>query len=192
MNFQVIDADGHVTETWEQIARHLDEPYRKRSLLTSFFPQDGWDRRLSGYFHDWAGDVKSWHEALDAGPPPVTANERAFRVLVRNALFRRVELMALRRWIDLGAMDGAAGWNADVWQEAIQDYFAEYETLGTGPDARGPDRFMVTVEPGRWLVRQAFDDPDGHLDWGISAEVDLAASDAEGRAVVHVTDVNRM
>ena len=67
MNFQVIDADGHVTETWEQIARHLDEPYRKRSLLTSFFPQDGWDRRLSGYFHDWAGDVKSGHEALDAG-----------------------------------------------------------------------------------------------------------------------------
>jgi predicted TIM-barrel fold metal-dependent hydrolase len=64
---EIIDADGHVTETWEQIARHLDEPYRKRSLLTPFFPQDAWDRRLSGGFHDWAGDVKSWHQALDAG-----------------------------------------------------------------------------------------------------------------------------
>jgi predicted TIM-barrel fold metal-dependent hydrolase len=64
---EIIDADGHVTETWEQIARHLEEPYRKRSLLTPFFPQDGWDRRLSGGFHDWAGDVTSWHQALDAG-----------------------------------------------------------------------------------------------------------------------------
>jgi len=67
MGFEVIDADGHITETWEQIARHLDEPYRKRPLLTPFFPQDGWDRRLTGSFHDWAGDVKSWHDALDAG-----------------------------------------------------------------------------------------------------------------------------
>jgi uncharacterized protein len=64
---EIIDADGHVTETWEQIARHLEDPYRKRSLLTPFFPQDAWDRRLSGGFHDWAGDVKSWHQALDAG-----------------------------------------------------------------------------------------------------------------------------
>jgi predicted TIM-barrel fold metal-dependent hydrolase len=67
MHGEIIDADGHVTETWEQIARHLDEPYRKRPLLTPFFPQDGWDRRLTGSFHDWAGDVKSWHEAMDSG-----------------------------------------------------------------------------------------------------------------------------
>lgn len=67
MTPEIIDADGHVTETWEQIARHLEEPYRKRSLLTPFFPQDGWDRRLSGTFHDWAGDVASWHQALEAG-----------------------------------------------------------------------------------------------------------------------------
>ena len=33
---------------------------------------------------------------LDDRPPPVTANPRAFRVLVRNALFRRVELAARR------------------------------------------------------------------------------------------------
>jgi predicted TIM-barrel fold metal-dependent hydrolase len=67
MQPEIIDADGHVTETWEQIARHLEEPYRRRPLLTPFFPQDGWDRRLTGHFHDWAGDVKSWHEAMDAG-----------------------------------------------------------------------------------------------------------------------------
>src|SRR5688572_30653251 len=67
MPYDVIDADGHVTETWEQIARHLDEPYRRRPLLTPFFPQDGWDRRLIGTKGDWAGDATSWENALDAG-----------------------------------------------------------------------------------------------------------------------------
>lgn len=36
---------------------------------------------------------------------PVTANARAFRVLVRNAMFRRVELAALDNVHELGALD---------------------------------------------------------------------------------------
>jgi predicted TIM-barrel fold metal-dependent hydrolase len=67
MSFEIIDADGHVTETWEQIARYLEPPYRGRSLLTPFFPQDGWDRRLMGTRGDWAGDGRVWVDALDAG-----------------------------------------------------------------------------------------------------------------------------
>ena len=65
--FAIIDADGHVTETWEQIARHLEEPYRRRPLQTPFFPQDGWDRRLLGSKGNWAGDARSWEEALETG-----------------------------------------------------------------------------------------------------------------------------
>jgi hypothetical protein len=121
-------------------------------------------------------------------PRPITANERAFRVLVRNAMFRRVELAALRRWIDLGELDGPSGWDAERWQEAIEDYFDEYESIGTGPDARGPALLQITREPSRWLVRQVIDDPEGDHDWAITAEVDLAASDEAGEAVVAVTD----
>ena len=39
MDFDVIDADGHVAESWEEIARHLDEPLRRRPLQTPFHPQ---------------------------------------------------------------------------------------------------------------------------------------------------------
>ncbi len=46
---------------------------------------------------------------LDDAPPPVTANRRAFAVMVRNELFRRVELVSLRRFEELGEMDGAGG-----------------------------------------------------------------------------------
>ncbi|MGI5254064.1 DUF3516 domain-containing protein [Actinacidiphila glaucinigra] len=125
---------------------------------------------------------------------PVTANARAFRVLVRNAMFRRVELAALDRFGELGAMDAASGWDANAWAEAMDAYWDEYEDLGTGPDARGPKLLQIEERPaeGLWKVRQTFADPEGDHDWGISAEIDLTASDEEGRAVVKVTAVGAL
>lgn len=129
----------------------------------------------------------------DDRPPPVTANPRAFRVLVRNALFRRVELAALRRYDSLAELDAEAGWDAGRWREAVEAYVAEYGEIGTGPDARGPALLVVDEQPqgrpGFWAVRQIFDDPDGDRDWGIAAEIDLAASDEAGVAVVQVIAV---
>ena len=127
---------------------------------------------------------------VDDRPPPVTANERAFRVLVRNAMFRRVELMALRRWIDLGELDPTFG--QDAWEDSTKAYFDQHDELGTGPDARGPSYFSVVFEPGRWVVRQTLDDPSGYHDWAISATVDLAACDEAGTALVTVTAVGEL
>ena len=125
-------------------------------------------------------------------PPAVTANIRAFRVLVRNAMFRRVQLAALRRYPDLGALDAEAGWDAQAWADALEPYFDEHDEIGTGPDARGPGLLLIDMRPDRWVVRQIFDDPAGDHDWGISAEVDLAASDEAGSAVLQVTDVGQL
>nr|WP_203719992.1 DEAD/DEAH box helicase [Streptomyces anulatus] len=125
---------------------------------------------------------------------PVTANTRAFRVLVRNAMFRRVELAALDRAGALGELDGDAGWDEDAWGEALDAYWDAHEEIGTGPDARGPKLLKIEEDPahGLWRVWQAFADPAGDHDWGIKTEVDLAASDEEGRAVVRVTDVGQL
>ncbi|HXA58510.1 MAG TPA: DUF3516 domain-containing protein [Streptosporangiaceae bacterium] len=117
----------------------------------------------------------------------VTANTRAFRVLVRNAMFRRVELAAIGRFYDLAELD------PDIdWPGAMDAYYADHDELGTGPDARGPKLLQIVEEQGGWRVRQVFDDPAGDHDWGISAEVDLAASDDEGIAVIRVTAVDRL
>ena len=129
---------------------------------------------------------------LDERPPAVTRNPRAFRVLVRNALFRRVELAALRRYDELGALDAEAGWDADAWADALEPYFAEHDSLGTGPDARGPALLLIDQGHDRWTARQIFDDPAGDHDWGISAAVDLAASDEAGAAVIRVTAVGQL
>jgi superfamily II RNA helicase len=122
-------------------------------------------------------------------PPDVTANSRAFRVLVRNAMFRRVTLAAQRRYDELGELDGESGWDADAWADALEPYYDEYDDIGIGPDARGPDLLLITTDRDRWTVRQIFDDPAGDHDWGISAEVDLTASDEVGAAAVTVTAV---
>ncbi len=129
---------------------------------------------------------------VDHRPPPVTANARAFRVLVRNALFRRVELAARQCWDELGELDTDAGWDAQSWREAVEPYFAEHREIGTGADARGPQLLMIDYQPGQWIVRQILDDPAGHHDWAINAEVDLAASDEAGIAVLWVRTVERL
>ncbi|NGN67532.1 DUF3516 domain-containing protein [Streptomyces sp. A7024] len=177
--------DEKKSEEFQDIIAWLGEMVRQvdSSLL------DEWEQLANP-------EEESAEEAMEHADEvkPVTANHRAFRVLVRNALFRRVELAALDNADELGAMDEESGWDAERWGEALDAYWDEYEDLGTGPDARGPKLLQITEEPEHnlWRVRQTFDDPNDDHDWGISGEVDLAASDAEGRAVVRVTDVGRL
>jgi superfamily II RNA helicase len=150
----------------------------------------------SSLLDEWAALVNPQDVAAgvrpDDAPPPVTGNKRAFRVLVRNALFRRVELAALRRYDELGELDAADGWDASAWADAMEPYFELYDDLGTGSDARGPALLIIDEQPGFWSVRQIFDDPAEDHDWGFSARVDLASSDAAGIAVVQVTDVGQL
>jgi len=129
---------------------------------------------------------------IEAAPKSVTWNTRAFRIIVRNALFRRVMLAALRRYVELGELDATDGWTARAWEDALDGYFDLYDDIGTGADARGPAMLIVEEGPREWTVRQIFDDPAGDHDWGISASVDLAASDEAGTAVIHVTDVGQL
>jgi len=166
------------TEAVEDLTAWLGEVVHQvdSSLL------DEWEQLTSGE------DLPVTGEAV---PPtrPLTANTRAFTILVRNALFRRVELAARRRFAELGELDSASGWTAEAWQRTLEDYFAEYAEIGIGPDARGPALLKIDIEPNRWIVRQIFDDPAGDRDWGISAVVDLVASDEAGEAVIAVVSV---
>ena len=166
-----------LTEWLGELVRQVDS-----SLL------DEWEQLV----HPDDADSSTARLSVDAGPPPVTANTRAFRVLVRNALFRRVELAALRRWDDLGDLDADSGWDAQRWESAMGPYFAEHDEVGTGAAARGPALLQIEQEPDIWRVRQVLDDPAGDHDWAITVEVDLRASDAEGVAVVRVVDVGAL
>ncbi|HEX5857538.1 MAG TPA: DUF3516 domain-containing protein [Microbacterium sp.] len=124
-------------------------------------------------------------------PPSVLTNRRAFMVLVRNELFRRVRLAALQKDDDLAALDPDVDWSA-----ALDAYFDEHDEMLTGGAARSPR--LVTVdesdaaESGVWRVEQTIDDPAGDHDWRIRGEVDLAASEEAGAAIVRITEVLRL
>ncbi|WP_347977630.1 DUF3516 domain-containing protein [Microbacterium sp. ProA8] len=124
-------------------------------------------------------------------PPSVLTNRRAFGVLVRNELFRRIQLAALQRDDELTELDPDVDWPA-----ALDAYFDDHDEMLTGGAARSPR--LVTVDEtdaaasGVWRVEQTIDDPAGDHDWRIRAVVDLAASEESGTAVVRVTEVVRL
>ncbi|GAB3798816.1 DEAD/DEAH box helicase [Humibacter antri] len=139
----------------------------------------------------------------DAVVPPaprtITSNRRAFLVMVRNELFRRVQWAALDRADKLGELDPDFG--EDAWANALDAYYAEHDSIGTDASARSASMLIVGEAdaaahgdgPGRvWHVRQILADPAGDHDWGIAAEVDLDASDAEGTAELRVIAVDRL
>jgi superfamily II RNA helicase len=165
-----------LTAWLEEIVRQTDS-----SLL------DEWEQLVGP-----ADPAEAVRPGSAAAPPPLSRNVRALTVLVRNAMVRRIELAALRRWDQLGELDGESGWDADRWAESLVDYFADHDDIGTGPDSRGPRLVQIDREADHWQVRQVLDDPAADHDWAITAVVDLAACDEAGDVVLRVVDVAPM
>jgi Domain of unknown function (DUF3516) len=191
------------------VLRYLADAYK---ALRQTVPDEAKTEELADLI-EWLGEIirqvdssllDEWERLRDPSSPAaatnaegtrpslVTSNLRAFRVLVRNALFHRVKLAALGDYDSLGTLDADSGWDAAAWEEALEGYFEAHDEIGTGADARGPGLLIIDQRPGSWALRQIFDDPAGDHDWGISAVVDLAASDEAGAAVLAITDVGQL
>jgi hypothetical protein len=135
------------------------------------------------------------HKAHEDLAPPVravTQNERAFTVMVRNAIFKRVLAAAFDRIEELGELDGPTGFGEGEWDAALERYYDEYDSMGSGADARSAK--LLTLDrsraaQGEWGFRQVLDDPKGDHDWAIEGIVDLAASAEAGDAVIRVGKV---
>jgi len=129
----------------------------------------------------------------DPAPPPVTANRRAFRIMVANAVFRRVELLSRRSWGELAALGEAPPDAAAFdWEAAAAGYFAEHPSIGIGAEARGRALLQITEGTSAWRVRQVLDDPDSYREWGLELEVDLAASDEAGEPALVPLGIDRL
>ena len=64
-NFEVIDADGHITEEDNQLKQYMDARYRDRAATLT--PRDSWDRSIGGTLGTRARDARSWLDAMDRG-----------------------------------------------------------------------------------------------------------------------------
>ncbi|MEJ1089783.1 DUF3516 domain-containing protein [Microbacterium sp. Mu-80] len=150
---------------------------------------DEWEELVAGV-DNGVYDRPDAEPVVPPAPKRLSANTRAFRVLVRNEMFRRVLLAAREDVETLASLD--ADFGADGWDAALDAYFAEHDEILTDADARSPQLLLIEHGPEVWEVRQILHDPAGDHDWGIAASVDLAACDEAGEAVVTVTGVDRL
>ncbi|KSU68156.1 DEAD/DEAH box helicase [Arthrobacter sp. NIO-1057] len=192
------------------LLRYLTDAYK---ALRQTVPQDALREDLEDLI-EWLGEMirqidssllDEWEELsrgelseeTETAPPPapekLTSNKRAFRVMVRNEMFRRVKLFADEQDQALGELDEHNGFDADAWADAMDGYFDEHDDIDDGPTGRSSQLFIVNELPHRvWEVRQIFADPSEHHDWGISATISLDDSDEVGAPVVTVTSVGRL
>ncbi|WP_122263636.1 DEAD/DEAH box helicase [Ornithinimicrobium cerasi] len=198
-----------LTEQLEDVVHWLGETIRQTdsSLLEEWEALTDPDLVAAALAREAAGEA--------AVPTrPITSNERAFRVMVRNAAWRRVELVADDAWEALGELEAQVAalpeaaleplMSRQDWDEAIEGYYDEHGSVVLDADARGPLRLAVEPLPGErsaitdgrpgrvWRVVQTLTDPAGHLDWVIEAECDLDASDLVGEPVLLATAMRRL
>jgi hypothetical protein len=176
--------EEHRTQELDDLIEWLGELVRQvdSSLV------DEWEALMNG---DIALAEAEHEEIAPPQPARLTGNVRAFRVLVRNALFQRV-LLAARDDIDgLGELDAQQGFDRSAWDAVLEEYYDEHDTVGIDAEARSMQYLVLTEEGRTWRARQIFADPEGDKDFGFSATIDLDASDEAGEAVVRVTEIGR-
>ncbi|AGT92433.1 DUF3516 domain-containing protein [Rhodococcus sp. WS1] len=200
MTFAELISHYGLTRSEGLVLRYLADAYR---ALRQTVPTEARTEELEDII-EWLGELirqvdssllDEWESLTDPGaeadteevafgadiPRPISANPRAFRVMVRNAMFRRIDLASRRQWNELENLED--GIEAAEWEEQLLPYFEEYATIGTGPSARGPALFQVTEDGEFWRVRQVLEDPEGDHGWALLAVVDIPESDAAGEIV---------
>ena len=185
------------------LLRYLSDAYRS---LARTVPQDMLDDQLrdviswlrlvvrsvdSSLVDEWEHAGQNDESALDATAPgdrdAVVSDRRGLTVLIRNAMFRRIQLMDLDRPEMLGDLDHDWGYGVHEWEDALEDYYDEHDYVGIDAAARSPEFFIIDDANERkehtWRVRQIIDDSDGDHDWAIGGTVDLDATQETGETV---------
>lgn len=188
------------------LLRYLSDAYR---ALARTVPQEKRDEQLdniiswlrvvvrsidSSLVDEWenAGtDTDASEAATDLAAPgakqAVVEDRRGLTVLVRNAMFRRVQLMDLDKPDELGALDKDWGYGVHEWEDTLDDYYDEHEYVNIDAKARSGELFILDESKENsehsWKVRQIIDDSDGDHDWAITGTVDLDTTQSSGEVV---------
>ncbi|MDO4913873.1 MAG: DUF3516 domain-containing protein, partial [Bifidobacteriaceae bacterium] len=117
----------------------------------------------------------------------IVEDERGLTILIRNALFYRIQLIDMERSDELGALDKDYNYNIHEWDAILDDFYDEHEYVNTDAKARSSEYFMLDKSQESsnhtWHVRQIIDDAEGEHNWAIVADVDLDATQNESSVV---------
>ena len=127
----------------------------------------------------------------DGGEADITADRRAFEVMVRNEVFGWVQLLARRAHRELAArLAGAGDWTEADLDEAMAPYWAEHDAIGIDGEARS--RRWIDIDGRTGRIAQRLHDPAGHLEWAVEARIDRDGSRARQRAVLELVGIERL
>lgn len=185
----------YLTDAWRTLSHTVPEAYRTKELDDIIVWLGELVRQVdSSLVDEWAQmadpdqpiDKATLERELAFGvedPTALTANVRAFSIMVRNSLFRIAQLFALEKEEQLETAFEYLEEQPN-WGGAMDDYFDEYNDIDTSPAARGPEFFQITKEVDGnkrlWAVRQILKDPEGDNAFSFRGIVDLDASDEAG------------
>jgi len=167
-----------LADAWKALRRSVPEALRTEEIEDLIAWLGEVVRQVDSSLLDEWTELTSGAGGLTPEPVPVlTRNTRAFKILVRNAMWKRVHAVAYEREDLLRALDPGVDWPA-----ALDAYYADHSEVLTDADARGPGFLRID---GASVV-QVLKDPDGDHDWALHGEIDEAASDEAGEAVVRI------
>ncbi len=194
--YQVARSEGlvlrYLTDAYRALRQTVSEAHRTEELQLLVDWLGETVRQVdSSLLDEWEALTDPDHASravLDHAPPPpprpLSQQGRVFDVMVRNAMWRRVDLVSRDDLDGLEALEPDGVLTRDGWDQALEAYYDEHDRVLTDGDARGPDLLAIERGTATWRATQTIHDPAGHHDWVIEAEIDLAASDEAGEAVV--------
>jgi hypothetical protein len=110
----------------------------------------------------------------------ITKDERGFTTMVRNAVWKIVRFLAFKQYDRaaeaLSDISEANEWSGGRFAEALERYWAEYDAIQLGPDARSSAQLKIERRDSEWELTQILLDPDDHRSWHMQFQIDLAAS----------------
>ena len=189
------------------LLRYLTDAFKG---LQKTVPDNSWTSELEDVF-EWLGALvrqvdssllDEWErlqnpDQLDEEIRPqtvdITTQTRAFHVMVRNATFRWIQLLAQADYLAIAQQAEGDLSEPGAVEEAVGPYWDEFNEVLTDADARS-DRWLLEIERDetRVVVEQIVCDPEGFNEWRLRGLVELSASRQTGEAVVKLTQIVKL
>jgi hypothetical protein len=182
--------DGVKTDSVRELELYLRDMLRgvDSSLL------DEWEKMRDPSYQPLGTGGAEQRPPRPEEPPDVTRDAKAFTAAIRTRLFA-----FLRAWsigndeaalavIDVPEDASGQAWSPERLKAARDSYRVEHAGPRLDPEARNLRHTHVepSEERARWRVQQMLVDAEGHNDWVLELDVDLAASRERGEPVLRL------
>lgn len=126
----------------------------------------------------------------------ITANEKAFTIMIRNVVFHFLRALATQNYeasLSFIYQDDQTepGWDEAKLEAIMKTYFEDHERILLDPGARSPRNTQIDPGPKEDSLRVTLTitDPDQHNDWNIKFDICLERSRETGTPSLELIEI---